>query len=90
MIGGNYAYYINTYANNRVFYVQERKMCVKRHFIFVLYTYASTDRLHKVFNFSTAELKRAHIARYKKYNFRHSKPLGKTTSIFRGIFQLSL
>ena len=26
----------------------------------------------------------------RKYNFRHVIPLSKTTSIFRGIFQLSL
>ena len=44
------------------------KIFLKKHFFIVWYTLASTNRLHKIFNSSTAELKRAHIARY---NFRN-------------------
>ena len=45
------------------------KIFLKKHFVFVKYTSASTNRLHKVFKSSTAELKRAHIARLENMIF---------------------
>ena len=87
MIGDNYAYNINKYATCRVFYVQERKYFSRS--ISFLFSILEPPPIvcTKFFN---GRIEEGTYCLLRKYNFRHVIPLSKTTSIFRGIFQLSL
>ena len=58
MIGYNYAYYITNMPTIECFMCKSENISQEAFLFCVVY-----NRLHKVFNSSTAELKRAHIAR---------------------------
>ena len=61
MTRDTYAYFINTYATCRVFMCKSDNISQEAFLFCVVYMSHATNRLHKVFNSSTAELKRAHI-----------------------------
>ena len=61
MIRDSYAYFINIYATCRVFMCKSENISQEAFLFCVVYMSRATNRLHKVFNSSKAELKRAHI-----------------------------
>ena len=59
-------------------------------FLFCVVYFSLHQSFAQSFELFNGRIEEGTYCSLRKYNFRHVIPLSKTTSIFRGIFQLSL